>query len=187
MRIVAGEFGGRRLNVPQGRDVRPTSDKVRGAIFNALSSRGVIEGAHVLDCFCGSGALGLEAISRGAAGCMFIDKARASVDLARLNAQELGAMERSSFLLKDVTKLAPRSAEQAQSALVFLDPPYGHDLVMPTLESLAGNDWLADGAMIVIEEQRQFDWAGHPNFEALDERIYKDTKVIYARYNAPPE
>ncbi len=92
MRIVAGQYGGRRLEVPKGRDIRPTSDKVRGAIFNALRSRGAVEEARVLDVFCGTGALGLEALSQGAAHCTFMDKARESLELAKRNAQNLGVL-----------------------------------------------------------------------------------------------
>ena len=89
MRIVAGQYGGRRLEVPKGRDIRPTSDKVRGAIFNALRSRGAVEHARVLDAFCGTGALGLEALSQGAA---HLDKSRESLELARRNAAALGLL-----------------------------------------------------------------------------------------------
>ncbi len=95
MRIVAGQYGGRRLEVPKGRDIRPTSDKVRGAIFNALRSRGAVENARVLDAFCGTGALGLEALSQGAAHCTFLDKAKDSLALAKVNAQALGLLSPS--------------------------------------------------------------------------------------------
>ncbi|MEM7680297.1 MAG: RsmD family RNA methyltransferase, partial [Pseudomonadota bacterium] len=125
MRIVAGLYGGRRLQVPKNRDIRPTSDKVRGAIFNALASRGVVDGVRVLDLFCGTGALGLEALSRGAVYCTFVDKVRESLDLAKANTASLGADELAAFLLQDATKISDMPEPYD---LVFLDPPYGKDL-----------------------------------------------------------
>ena len=97
MRIVAGQWGGRRLIEPRGRDIRPTSDKVRGAVFNMLRGYGAVEGACVLDAFCGSGALGLEALSQGAHSCVFADKDRASLDLARRNVAQFDAQEMCEF------------------------------------------------------------------------------------------
>ena len=100
MRIVAGRYGGRKLMVPKGRDIRPTSDKVRGAVFNMLDSRGAVQGALVLDAFCGTGALGFEALSRGARHCTFIDKNSESLKLCRANAQALGAEGECRFFLQ---------------------------------------------------------------------------------------
>lgn len=108
MRIISGKYGGRRLDVPKGRDIRPTSDKVRGSIFNALISRADIEGTQVMDLFCGTGALGLEALSRGAERCLFVDKAKDSLTLARQNAADLDEEIQADFILSDATKLRPR-------------------------------------------------------------------------------
>ena len=177
MRIVSGIYGGRKLTVPQGRDIRPTSDKVRGAIFNALRSRGAVEGAVVLDLFCGTGALGLEALSRGAASCTFIDKARSSVELAKENAAMLGA--EGEFIVRDAAKLG--MAEERYE-LVFLDPPYKQGLVMAALEVLYEEGWLAQHAMVVVEAEREFSWPGHQAYALLDERTYKDTAVFYLEY-----
>ena len=105
MRIVAGTYGGRKLETPANNAVRPTSDKVRGAIFNALLSRIDIDDARVFDVFCGSGALGLEALSRGAAHCIFSDKSRQSLQLAQNNAKALGADHYATFQSLDATKL----------------------------------------------------------------------------------
>jgi len=183
LRIIAGEFGGRRLLVPKGRDIRPTSDKIRGAVFNALRSRGVVEGAHVLDCFCGTGALGLEALSQGAQSCLFIDKNRSSLDLARENAAGLKADQRSSFLLKDSTKLAKRPSAIQAADLVFLDPPYDKNMVAPTLQALQTGGWLAPDSMLVIETEKssqlQDILENTESFECLDERLYGETKIFY--------
>lgn len=176
MRIVAGEFGGRRLQVPKNRDIRPTSDKVRGAIFNALMSKGEIEGACVLDLFCGTGALGLEAMSRGASRCTFIDKARESLGLAKANAQDLGVQ--ADFLLKDAAKISGLEA----FSLVFLDPPYEQELVIPVLNNLDEQQLLETEAVLVVETEKGFSWPGHSSYELLDERLYGDTKIFYLAY-----
>ena len=100
MRIISGRYKGRVLEAPRGNDIRPTSDKVRGSVFNILRGRGVLDGVSVLDLFCGTGALGLEALSNGARQCVFVDKDRRSLDLARRNADRLGA-EGCAFILQD--------------------------------------------------------------------------------------
>lgn len=184
MRIVAGKYGGRRLSVPKGRDIRPTSDKVRGAIFNALRSRGAVDDALVLDAFSGSGALGLEALSQGAKHCIFIDKARESLSLTRQNVEGLGAADDSQLILKDASKIGQRPGHLSPVRLVFLDPPYAKGLVLLSLEALSEGDWLVDGAIIVVEAERSFNESFPASCEVLDEKIYGDTKVMFLRYQA---
>ena len=183
MRIVAGTFGGRKIHVPKGRDIRPTTDKIRGAIFNALQSRGAVEGARVIDCFCGTGALGLEAISRGAERCVFIDNSRSSLDVAKENAAALGVKEEARFILKDAARLGPRPEGIPPATLVFIDPPYGEDLIAPALDVLHGSGWLAEGAILVLESGKKDRMTIPSVYETLDERIYKDTKITTLRYN----
>ncbi|HRQ60653.1 MAG TPA: 16S rRNA (guanine(966)-N(2))-methyltransferase RsmD [Alphaproteobacteria bacterium] len=178
MRIIAGTYGGRRLEAPKGSDIRPTSDKLRGSIFNALSSRFDIEGAVAMDIFCGSGALGLEAISRGAGECLFVDLAKTSLDLAKRNAQGLGCTNACSFLLKDAAKLPPRDAAQSASNLFFCDPPYNKNFVPPAVESLLSGGWLAPGAFGVLETEKQSALEMPNAFETLSEKIYGDTKIL---------
>jgi 16S rRNA (guanine966-N2)-methyltransferase len=108
MRIVAGKYGSRILKAPSSDAVRPTSDKLRGAIFNILRSRGVLDGAWAMDCFCGTGALGIEALSQGAEHCVFVDNARASFDLAKENAAALKIGDEAEFIFRDATKMGPR-------------------------------------------------------------------------------
>lgn len=182
MRIVSGLFGGRRLKEPKNRDIRPTSDKVRGAVFNMLGSRGAIEGVYVLDCFCGTGALGLEAVSRGAAACTFIDKARDSLDLARVNAEILEV--NADFILKDACKIGAVGGGRKPAGLVFLDPPYGKDLLFPALEALVKGGWMADGAWVVCESEKSFSGAFPPSFMTEEERVYGDSKIVLLRYQA---
>ncbi|WP_029010995.1 16S rRNA (guanine(966)-N(2))-methyltransferase RsmD [Azospirillum halopraeferens] len=186
MRIVAGSHRGRRLTAPAGSDVRPTGDRTREAIFNILAHSGwgpdggsPVEGAAVVDAFCGTGALGLEALSRGAGSVTFLDTARGSLDAVRANVAALGEEARCTVLRADATR-PPRAA--AAVTLVFLDPPYRKDLAPAALAALAAAGWLARGAVTVVEEA-----AGAPlplpaGFTALDERRYGDTRVLFARY-----
>ncbi|MCB1783884.1 MAG: 16S rRNA (guanine(966)-N(2))-methyltransferase RsmD [Alphaproteobacteria bacterium] len=184
MRIVAGVYGGRRLEAPKGRDIRPTSDKVRGAMFNALRSRGAVEGAQVLDAFCGSGALGLEALSQGAAECTFVDKARESLDLCQRNAETLGADWSARFLLKDTAKIGARSSDIMPADLVFLDPPYAKGLVGAGLKALDAGGWLVDGAWVVCEVEKGFSGALPEAYVVENEKAYGETRVIFTRYQA---
>ena len=176
MRIVAGIYGGRCLNVPKGQDIRPTSDKVRGAIFNTLVGYIDFQGAQVLDAFCGTGALGLEALSRGAEHCTFIDKARASLDLAKGNAADLGAEGASTFKIGNASKVSL----SGDYSLLFFDPPYAKGLVQQALDNL--RSVMADEAICVVESEKTLDFNPDKGFELLKEKIYGDTKVLYLRY-----
>ncbi len=203
MKIVAGKYGGRRLIVPKNRDIRPTGDKVRGAIFNMLSSRGAIEGAHVLDAFCGTGALGLEALSRGAETCEFIDKSRTSLALARENAGILGEQESVTYTLGDAGKVIKSRyrCESAQSvscgeetnsgtkksegraySLVFLDPPYEKGLIASTLCALKDVNCLYENAWVVCESERNLSYNDVDGFYLDHEKEYGITKVALLQY-----
>ncbi len=157
MRIIAGLHRGRVLKAPAGRDIRPTSDKVRQALFNALNSRGAVVDAVVLDAFCGTGALGFEALSQGASACVFMDIARSSVHLAQDNAAMLREVERCAFLHKDATAPGSRPETATPATLVFLDPPYHKNLVPQALSALQAGGWIAPGAMIVAETEKGAD------------------------------
>jgi len=177
MRITAGSHKGRRLETPKGRDVRPTSDKIRAAIFNALNSRGLILDAVVLDAFCGTGALGIEAISQGASHCTFFDKARSSIDLCKANIQNLELTDQSQFILSDATKA--KENEGAKADLVFLDPPYNKNLSAPTIEHLKANNWLSDDCFFVIETDKKEEIESDL-ITIETTKIYGDTKIIFA-------
>ncbi len=184
MRIVAGIYGGRKLSVPKTHDIRPTSDKIRGAVFNILRSRRSVEGANVLDVFCGTGALGLEALSQGAASCIFIDKNKDSLNLAQQNAESLGVEKDARFILKDASKVGPKPDDVAPATLAFLDPPYKQSLIIPALNALHENGWLANEALLVLEAEKGFAEALPAPFKILDERIYGDTAIVLAEYTA---
>lgn len=149
MRIIAGEWRGRPLAAPEGRTTRPTSDRAREGLFSMLASRiGTFEGLQVADLFAGSGALGLEALSRGAAHCLFLDSDRQAIAAIERNLRALGASDRAD--------LRPQTAEHAPPPMrpcdiVFLDPPYGSALGEAALAHIANPDWLAPGALISLE------------------------------------
>lgn len=150
-RIVSGSVGGRRLTVPKGDTTRPTSERVREALFSSLEARGKVRGARVVDLFCGSGALGLEAASRGAAQIVLVDSSRAAIDTARRNVATLG-LARVSVVLSSVDRyLQGRPPWRAD--LVLLDPPYGLDeaTVSSVLARLVSGRWLDAGAVVVVE------------------------------------
>lgn len=180
MRIVSGKYGSRILKAPKNDAIRPTSDKLRGAIFNILRSRAVLAEAQAMDLFCGTGALGLEALSQGAENCVFVDSARESLNLARENAATLNVGNEAIFILKNAAKLGSRPDYITPRTLAFLDPPYRKNLVAPSLNSLQEGQWLAPDALCVIEVEKDFA-APLPGFEALDNRLYGETKLILAR------
>jgi 16S rRNA (guanine966-N2)-methyltransferase len=180
MRIVGGKYGSRILKAPKDDAIRPTSDKLRGAIFNMLRSRGVLDDALAMDCFCGTGALGIEALSQGAAHCVFVDNSRASFDLAKENAEALKIGSDAEFIFRDATKMGPRPPGIPARTLVFLDPPYRENLIPQALESLQQGGWLVADAMCVIEAEKDFAAALPPGISAVDERLYGETKLMLA-------
>lgn len=182
MRIIAGQYGGRKLGVPKGRDIRPTSDKVRGSIFNALGSRIDIAGVRTLDLFCGTGALGIEALSRGASSCIFIDNSRESLDLARANAEILDDFFETEFIHGDASAIRARPKDVQAVDVFFCDPPYNMNLITPCLESLIKGQWIAKGAIGVLEAERSWPMQIPASLNVLTEKIYGDTKVIFVEY-----
>ena len=188
MRIVGGRLRGRPLAAPADDTTRPTSDRVREAIFNILA-HGIadfsIEGSRVLDLFAGTGALGLEALSRGAAYCLFVEENAGARAVIRRNVE--------AFALTGVTKIYRRDATELGAAagrdlfhLAFLDPPYGNGLAERALTSATAGGWLAPGAIVVIEERKDARIALPPHFVAIDQRAWGDTQVAFARYTGPP-
>jgi len=180
MRVVAGKYGGRRLSTPKNNMIRPTSDKVRQAIFNSLKSRSVVEDAIVLDTFCGSGALGVEALSQGATHCTFIDKNNSALKLAKENIEMVGAQNDSDFILFDSTKLKMRADKYQEASLVFLDPPYNKDMLEPTISALISGDWLMPSCFFVIETGKSEEVI-HDKLEMISIKKYGDTLITYAQ------
>lgn len=181
MRIIAGKYGTRKLATPKSDDIRPTSDKIRGAIFNSLTSRIDFEGARVLDLFSGTGALGLEALSRGAAFVQFFDNNRDSYALTKFNAETLATWWDFKITLGDSSKLKENSDKDAYD-LFFCDPPYNKDLIKPTLGALVSGKWLAKGAIGVLETEKNWNGEMPKGFEVLSEKEYGDTKITFVEY-----
>lgn len=182
MRIVAGRFRGARLAAPKGDATRPTSDKVREGLFNILE-HGVgfgIEGARVLDLFAGSGALGLEALSRGAKYALFIDDSAAARGVIRRNIETLQLTGVARIWRRSATELGP-AGNVAPFDLVFLDPPYGRGLGERALDSARAGGWIASGGVAVLEEETRAEIAMPEGFEEIDRRAYGDTQIVILR------
>jgi 16S rRNA (guanine966-N2)-methyltransferase len=182
MRIVGGRLKGRALKAPETRDIRPTSDRLREAIFDILTHRyaGALEGARVVDLFAGSGALGLEALSRGAGFALLVDNGAEARALLRGNVEALALGGVTRIWRADATRLGHAPAGPPFS-LAFLDPPYDKGLAAPALEGLAAGGWLAPEALVVVEESAAAEVALPQGLTAIDERGYGETKVLFLR------
>jgi 16S rRNA (guanine966-N2)-methyltransferase len=183
MRIVGGRFKGHALAAPAGSATRPTSDRVREAVFNILvhgMGEFTVAEARVLDLFAGTGALGLEAISRGARFCHFIDEAMAARGVIRRNADALGVIGQAKIWRRDAARLGP-CAPLPPFDLVFADPPYGKGLGEMTLAGLVAGGWLASGAVVVLEEAAKAEVKTPEGLSLTDSREYGDTVVRFYR------
>jgi 16S rRNA (guanine966-N2)-methyltransferase len=183
MRIVAGRHKGRRLVAPEGLAVRPTGDRTREALFDILVQGGLgdgerLEGARVLDAFAGTGALGLEALSRGAAQVTFLESQPAALAALRRNVAVLEEAERATVLRADVLRPPPAVAP---CALVLMDPPYNQGMGPPALAALLATGWLAPGALAVVELMAKEPFDPPPGFELQDERKYGKTRLVFLR------
>jgi len=188
MRIVGGRHKGRAIKAPPGRDVRPTSDRVRESVFNILL-HGIdefdIDGVTVLDVFSGTGALGLEALSRGAAHATFIDQDRKALAVARENAAHLKEWRNTTLLNLDATRLAPPPlAAKAPCGLAFVDAPYEKGLTGPSLLGLANKGWIGTGSVIVCEVGAAEPLDVPRAYELIDERTYGAARITFLRISA---
>lgn len=187
MRIVGGRLRGRALAAPESRAVRPTSERLRESIFDILEHRypGRIEGARVVDLFAGSGALGIEALSRGARFALFVDnapEARASIR-ANVAALALGGVTR--IWRADATKLGSAPAA-GPFRIAFLDPPYAQGLARPALTALVEGGWLEPEALCVVEEAAKADIPAPAGLVLSDERVYGDTRIAILERKVAP-
>lgn len=183
MRITGGVHRSRKLESPKSDAVRPTSDKVRQAVFNMLQARGAVEEAIVIDAFCGTGALGLEALSQGAQQCTFFDNNKNSITLCKTNIQSLGEEERSRVIFQDVTKVKPRPDDALAATLVFLDPPYHQDLIPKAVKALLTGRWLAPEVVLVMEMAKG-EVIDSDFIRIENEKIYGDTKILIGSLSA---
>jgi len=185
MRIVGGSLKGRALKTLKGHDIRPTSDRARESIFNILTNGKPavdLAGAYVLDVFAGTGALGLEAISRGATSAMFLDNSGASLALVKDNAAALGVVRQCQTMKLDAGRLGtpPRLLRQP-ATVAFLDPPYGQGLAAPALLSLSRYGWLGSGAVVVVETESSAPFGPPPGYEVLDARTYGAALITFLK------
>ena len=185
MRIIAGKFRGKKLFPPPDNSIRPTSDRVREALFSILASRlpAGFPGLNVLDLFAGTGALGLEALSRGATSAIFVDSGIAARGLVRRHIDGFGVGGQARLLKRDATGLGP-VGKFAPADLVFLDPPYGQGLGEKALSSAREGGWLAPDALLVLEEKRDAQLHLPAPFTLLDQRDYGDTRISLLRHTA---
>jgi 16S rRNA (guanine966-N2)-methyltransferase len=184
MRIVAGRHRGRRLLAPPGETVRPTSDRAREALFNILShgrlaAEGIpFAGAAVLDAFAGTGALGLEALSRGAAEVLFLEQDPEALATLRRNIAALGEDAHARIIAGDATR-PPRAP--AACTLVLLDPPYRSGVAAMALTALEAAGWLAPDALVVVELAAREELTPPGGFILLDERVYGAARLVFLR------
>jgi 16S rRNA (guanine966-N2)-methyltransferase len=182
MRIVGGRLKGRDLAAPSSRDIRPTADRLRESLFNILihAYDDPIADARVLDLFAGTGALGIEAISRGAKFTLFIDNGAEARALLRNNVEALGLGGVTKVYRRDATDLGPAHPVEPFS-LVFLDPPYAKGLANKALVSLRDGGWLTPSALLVVEDAKAAAFAAPQGFEELERRVYDDTEFVILR------
>jgi 16S rRNA (guanine966-N2)-methyltransferase len=182
MRIIGGEFGGRALVTPRSHAIRPSADRLRQTLFDILAhSHGdAVEGARVLDLFAGTGALGIEALSRGAAYALFIEDAVEARGLIRQNVEVLGLTGRTRIFRRDATRLGS-AGTIAPFGLVFVDPPYRQGLGEQALASAHAGGWLASGALAVLEEDEKTEIGPLDGFERLDRRVVGDSQLLFLK------
>lgn len=183
MRIVGGRLRGRNITSPSSNEIRPTQDRLRESLFNILTHAyaNPIEGARVLDLFAGTGALGIEAISRGAAFTLFVDNGAEARALLRNNVEALGLGGVTKVFRRDATDLGEAYPVEPFS-LAFLDPPYGRGFAVKALASLRDGKWLTAGALVVAEESKTAALAVPEGFEGLERRVYDDTEFVFLRW-----
>src|SRR6201997_1184234 len=182
MRVVGGRLKGRNLASPSSREIRPTADRLRESVFNILihAYDNPIDGARVLDLFAGTGALGIEAVSRGAAIALFVDNGTEARALRRNNVGALALGGVTKVYRRDATNLGPAHPMEPFS-LAFLDPPYGQELAEKALASLRDGGWLTPGALLVVEEAKVAEFVVPDGFEELERRAYDDTEFTFLR------
>ena len=189
LRIVGGKWRGRRLQTPEGMAVRPTSDRTRESLFNILTSgkmaradgQSLVQGARILDAFAGTGALGLEALSRGGARATFVETLAAAQVALKANIAALDAEDMTRVYTQDVLHL-PCAPEPHD--LILMDPPYNQGFADPALDRLAKGGWIAPGAIVVVEQMKDEELVLPEGFRPINERRYGKAKITFLRYES---
>lgn len=182
MRIVGGEFRGRSLAAPKGDDIRPTSDRLRQTVFDILahSFDDAAKGVRVLDLFAGTGALGVEALSRGASYVLFVEEGVEARGLIRTNVDALALTGKTRIFRRDATRLGPIGSV-APFGLVFADPPYGKGFGEKAIASAIAGGWLVPGALVVLEEDASVAVSLPAPLAEVDRRVVGDSQVVFGR------
>jgi len=183
VRIVGGEFRGRPLATPKSVAIRPTTDRTRESLFNILSHAygEALDGTRVLDLFAGTGAVGLEALSRGARAALFVEQSVEGRGLLHSNIESLDVIGRAKIFRRDATALGGIGTMEPFH-FVFADPPYGAGLGERALDAAARGGWLVDGALAILEERADIQPAAVDGFEPLEVRAFGDTRMHFYRY-----
>jgi 16S rRNA (guanine966-N2)-methyltransferase len=183
MRVVGGRLRGRALAGPKSQTIRPTADRLRESLFNILAHAygDPVAQARVLDLFAGTGALGIEALSRGAAFALFVDETAEARAIIRENVAALGLGGVTRIFRRDATRLGAAHPVEPFS-LAFADPPYGRDLAAAALVAASNGGWLAPNALIVVEEAAKSGLALPEGFSELERRVYDDTELVFCRF-----
>lgn len=184
MRIVGGDFRGRALATPKSSDIRPTTDRTRESLFNILAHAypEALDGTRVIDLFAGTGAVGLEALSRGASQALFVETSVEGRGLLRTNIETLGLQGRARIFRRDATDLGAPGTMQPFNFL-FADPPYGKGLGEAALDQVQRHGWLVPGALAILEERADVEPSVAAGYELLDVRTFGDTRMHFYRYN----
>jgi 16S rRNA (guanine966-N2)-methyltransferase len=185
MRIISGQFKGRAIRAPEGRGTRPTSDRTREAMFNVLAhadwSPGLAE-ARIMDVFAGSGALGFEALSRGAAFCLFVETESAARGAIRDNIEAFNVFGQTRIHRRSALDLGPKPAAAGDPfSIVFMDPPYEYDLTAGALRQLAQGGWITKDALVIAETSADAPAPVSPGWERLDERLSSSARLTFLR------
>jgi 16S rRNA (guanine966-N2)-methyltransferase len=183
VRIVGGEFRGRSLATPRSDDIRPTTDRTRESLFNILSHAyaDALDGTRVLDLFAGTGAVGFEALSRGARAVLFVEQSAEGRGLIHTNIETLAVIGRAKIFRRDATSLGAVGTVEPFD-LLFADPPYAKGLGEKAFESAARGGWLVPGALAILEERADIQPAAIDGFDPLDIRTFGDTRMHFYRY-----
>lgn len=186
MRIVAGSFRGHGLLGPGDQSIRPTSDRLRETLFNILAHtyEDIVSGARVLDLFAGTGALGLEALSRGARFALFVDYGAAARAIIRTNIEALGLTGVTKLFRRDATRLGPAAPAQPYD-LVFCDPPYGKGLGEKAITSALAGGWIADRGIVIVEERRDTPFVLPNGMAFIESRTAGDSQLLFLRPHLP--
>ena len=185
MRIVGGSLRGRALASPKSPDIRPTTDRTRESLFNILSHAypEVLDGGRVMDCFAGTGAVGLEALSRGASQALFVENSVEGRGLLRTNIETFGLGGRARIFRRDATDLGPVGTMEPFDFL-FADPPYGRGLGEKALDAADKGGWLKPDALVILEEHAGVEPDIGLPFQILERREFGDTSMHFYRYSA---